>query len=86
MDKNRLPMQETWVQSLIWKDPTCRAANKSVRCNCSSCALEPGSHNYWARMSPRLKPTLPRAHALREATTTREYSPLTTTREEQAQL
>ena len=29
-----LPMQGTWVQSLVWEDPTCRGATKPV------------SHNY----------------------------------------
>ena len=29
----RLPMQETWVQSLVQEDPTCRGATKPVRHN-----------------------------------------------------
>ena len=29
-----LPMQGTWVQALVWKDPTCRGATRPV------------SHNY----------------------------------------
>ena len=28
-----LPMQGTWVQSLIWEDPTCLGATKAVRHN-----------------------------------------------------
>ena len=31
-----LPMQGTWVQALVWEDPTCRGATR------------PMSHNYWA--------------------------------------
>ena len=30
-----LPMQETQVQSLIWEDPTCHGATKSVHNYCS---------------------------------------------------
>ena len=45
----RLPMQGTWVRSLVQEDPTgCRAA-KPVCHNYWACALEPTSHNYWAR-------------------------------------
>ena len=29
-------MQETWVQTLVWEDPTCQGATKSM------------PHNYWA--------------------------------------
>ena len=29
----RLPMQGTWVQALVWVDPTCRGATKPVRHN-----------------------------------------------------
>ena len=41
------PMQETWVQSLIWEDPTCHGAT------------EPLNHNYWAcaPLSPPAAPT-----------------------------
>ena len=28
-----LPMQGTWVQSLVWKDSTCLGATKLVRCS-----------------------------------------------------
>ena len=31
-----LPMQGTWVQALVWEDPTCHGATRPV------------SHNYWA--------------------------------------
>ena len=44
----RLPMQGTWVRSLVQEDPTCRGATKPVRHNYWACALEPTSHNYWA--------------------------------------
>ena len=26
----RLPMQGTWVQSLVWEDPTCHGATKPM--------------------------------------------------------
>ena len=29
----RLPMQRTWVQSLIWEDPTCHGAAKPMHHN-----------------------------------------------------
>ena len=29
----RLPMQGTWVQALVWEDPTCHGATKPVRHN-----------------------------------------------------
>ena len=29
----RLPMQETWVRSLVWEDPTCRGATKPLHHN-----------------------------------------------------
>ena len=52
-----LPMQETWVWSLIWEDPTCRRATKPLHCSywvcaqgqelklLSPCVLEPMLHN-----------------------------------------
>ena len=40
-----LPMQETWVWSLIWEDPTCCGATKPVHHKYWTCALEPRSHS-----------------------------------------
>ena len=64
----RLPMQGTWVQSLVREDPTCRGATKPmlpnywspcalepVRHDYWACTLEPASHNYWAHMPQLLK-------------------------------
>ena len=39
-----LPMQGTWVRSLVWEDPTCHGATK------------PMHHNYWACEPQLLKP------------------------------
>ena len=50
----RLPMQGTWVQALVWEDPTYCGATKPVCHNYWACALEPVSHNYWAR-APRAR-------------------------------
>ena len=36
-------MQETWVPSLIWEDPTLHGATEPVRHSYRACALEPGS-------------------------------------------
>ena len=52
----RLPTQETWIQPLVQEDPTCLRATKPVCRNCWACAPEPGSHNYWARVSQLPKP------------------------------
>ena len=50
-----LPMQGTRVWALVREDPTCHGATKPVR-HYWACALEPMSHNYWARMPYLLKP------------------------------
>ena len=51
-----LPMQGTWVQALVWEDPTYRRATKPMHHNYWACALEPVSHNYWACVPQLLKP------------------------------
>ena len=40
-----LPIQETWIQALVWEDSTCHGATKPRRYNYRACALEPASHN-----------------------------------------
>lgn len=45
--KNVVPKQETWVQPLIWKDPTCHRATQPVHHNYLACALQTKSRNYW---------------------------------------
>ena len=52
----RLPVQGTRVRALVWEDPTCRRATKSMHHNYWACALEPASHNYWSRVPQLLKP------------------------------
>ena len=66
-------MQGTRVQALVQEDPTCSGATQLVRHNYRACALEPASHNYWARephlLSPHATTTearAPRAHALQQ--------------------
>ena len=54
--KNPPAMQGTWVGALVQEDPTCHRATKPVRRNYWACALEPTSHNYWARVPQLLKP------------------------------
>ena len=51
-----LPMRGTWVWALVREDPTCCGATKPVCHNYRACALEPVSHNYWARVPQLLKP------------------------------
>ena len=49
-------MQATQVQALAQEDPTCRGATKPVPHNYWAWALEPASHNDWARVPQLLKP------------------------------
>ena len=44
-ERIHLPVQETWAQSLIREDPTCRRATKPMCHNYWVCALEPRSFN-----------------------------------------
>ena len=44
----RLPMQGTWVWTLVREDPTCCRAIKPVHHNYWAWALKPMSHNYWS--------------------------------------
>ena len=41
-----LPMQETWVRSLI-QDPTCCGATKPAHPNCCTCPRGPWNRTYW---------------------------------------
>ena len=56
-------MQKTRIRFLIQEDPIFQEAARSMCHNYWACALEPGSHNYWAQMSQLLKPEHPGAHA-----------------------
>ena len=53
-------MQETWVWSLIWEDPTWLIETKPVSHHYSACALELGNCNFWAQVQQLLKPVYPR--------------------------
>ena len=46
----RLPMQGTWVRSLVWEDPTCCRTAKLMCLNYWAHVLESDSHSCW---SPR---------------------------------
>ena len=48
--------QGTRARALVWEDPTCHGATRPACYNCWACALEPTSHNYWARVPQLLKP------------------------------
>ena len=48
LQRIHLPMQEAWVQSLIWEDPTHCGATKPMYHNYWACVLEAGSRNYWS--------------------------------------
>ena len=79
-----LPMQGTWVPSLVWEEPTCIGATKPVRYNYWACALQPTRRNcwsprtlgptcrnYWACMLQILKPMHLEPQSTREATAMR---------------
>ena len=77
-----LPVQKTWVPSLIKKDPTCHRATEPTRHNYWACALEPGAATTEAHV------TYSRCSATEEATAmgslrnaTRESPPLAAIRE-----
>ena len=73
----RVPMQGTWVWSLVREDPTCHGATKPVSHNYWACALEPVSHSYWARAPQLLSPftTTAEAHAPRARAPQQEKPP-----------
>ena len=68
-----LPMQGTWVWSLIWEDPTCCRTTKPISHNHWACAYDPVSRNYWSPCAYSL------CSGVREATAV--ISPRTATRE-----
>ena len=41
-------MQGTGARSLIWEDPSCHGAIKSMHHKYWACALEPGGHRHWS--------------------------------------
>ena len=55
-DKNSLPMQETWVQSLVWEDSTSHGATEPVSHNYWASVLGPMHDNQWAPVPSPLKP------------------------------
>ena len=63
-----LPMQESWVRTLVREDSTHPRATKPVHHNYWTSALEPGSHSYWRLHAPEL------VLQTREATTVRSPS------------
>ena len=48
MVKNPPASVGTWVQSLVWEDPTCCRATKPMHHSYWACAREPRNHNYWS--------------------------------------
>ena len=63
-----LPIQGTWVQSPVLKDPTCHRAIKPESHNCRSpSALEPVPHNRRSHLNEK-----PKYHNERVAPTARE--------------
>ena len=75
-----LPMQGTWVQSLIQGDLTCHTATKPARCNCWAGALEPRSCNDWGSCSRGCALQQEKPQQLRRSRTTTGKSPSTATK------
>ena len=67
--KNLPANERTWVQSLIWEDPTWCGATKPVH------------HNYWAYVLQLLKPVHPRAPAPQQEATAMRRLYIATKRE-----
>ena len=49
-------MQGTWVQSLVWEDPTCHRVTKPVHQSYWAHTLEAMNHNDWVHVQQLLKP------------------------------
>ena len=62
-----LPMQRTWVRSLVLEDFTRQGATKSMPHNYWTRTLEPAYWNYWACVLKLLKLVWPSTHALQIA-------------------
>ena len=76
----RICLQETQVQSLVREDSTCCKVTAHVPHHWT-CALEPGSHNYWAHMPRALLPSR-RSHCNEEPMPHNQRgAPLTAARE-----
>ena len=63
-----LPMQVTWVRSLVWEEPTCLGATKPV------------SHNYWSPCTPEPVLCNQRRRCKKPAHRNEEQPPLSATR------
>ena len=84
-----LPMQETWIRSLVWEDPTCLRAAKAMWLCSRAWELQPRSPR--AATAEACTPLTPcatagEATALRTLhTATREQPPLPATKEKPTQ-
>ena len=58
----RLPVQGTWVQSLVWEDSTCRAATKPECHNYWACTRKPRNHNYRSQAPRACAPQQEKPH------------------------
>ena len=71
-------MQETWVWSLIWEDPTCQGATEPVIHNHWACALAPGAAAAEAHVPGVCALRWEATAVRRPGTTAREQPPLAT--------
>ena len=85
VERIHLPTQETWVWSLIRKEPTCCRATKPLCCNHWACALKPESHNYWAHQAATTETCMPQSPCSTKRKATPMSSLSTSTREQQLQ-
>ena len=58
-----LPMQGTWVQSLVWEDSTCHRATKPKSHNSWTCTLEPALLQLLSPCAATTEACVPRACA-----------------------
>ena len=78
-------MQEAWVWSLVWEDPTWREAYKPACHNCWVCALNPGSRNYWKSSTLEFALQQEKPPLWEACAPSLESSPLAPAREKQEQ-
>ena len=70
-----LPIQGTWVWSLVWKDSTCHGATKPMHHHYWAHAVEPASSYCWSQCTWSLCSATGEATAVRSPHTVRKRKP-----------
>ena len=85
-ERTHLPLQETWVQSVVQEDPTHNRATESMRQNYGTYALETKSCNYWRPPALELMLWNERSHCNEKSMHQKQrVAPTCTTREKPSQ-